>query len=149
MSGLYSFSVAWILLLTEYPLNLYSRQVVYLTLSNSEAKTEGLTVSPLLGMRRCILLGTGMTWSTEWGHIVDVMPSPMLPCQESPWLCSTWPSLKTSLITFRLEAIAAGFCNALSHCTTPWRIVKHLGFTILFLLLADKWIIVVWKYRDL
>lgn len=69
----------------------------------------------------------------------------MPPCQENPWLCYTWPSLKTSPITFRLEAIAAGYCNGFSHFTTPWRIVKHLGFTILFLHSADKWIIAVWK----
>lgn len=96
-------------------------------------------------MRQCTLWGTGLTWSAEWGHTAVVMPSPTLPCQENPWLYYTWPSLKTSLITFRLEAIAAGCCNGLSHFTSPRRIVKHLGFTILFFHLADKWIIAVWK----
>lgn len=36
-------------------------------------------------------------------------------------------------------------CNGLSHLTTPWRIVTHLGLTTLFLLSSDKWIIAVWK----
>lgn len=81
-------------------------------------------------MRQCTLCGTGLTWSAEWGHIAVVMPSPMPPCQENPWLCYTWPSLKTSLITFRLEAIAAGCRHGLSHFTRPWRILKHLRCTI-------------------
>ena len=62
------------------------------------------------------------------------MPSPIPPCQENPWLCSMWPSWKTSLTTFRLAAAAAAdLWNCLSHFTTRWRMVKHLGFTSLFL----------------
>lgn len=96
-------------------------------------------------MRQCTLWGTGLTWSAEWGRTAVVMPSPMPPCRENPWSYSTWPSPKTSPITYRLGAVAAGCCSGLSHFTTPPRIVKHLGFNILFLLSADKWIIAVWK----
>lgn len=90
-----------------------------------EPSTCWVIISLLLGMRQCILLGTGPTWSAEWGRIVAVMPSHMPPCQENPLLCSTWLWQKTSPITSRLEAIAAGFCDGSSHFTTPWRIVKH------------------------
>lgn len=68
-------------------------------------KHERLTTNLPLGMRPCIPWGTGLTWSAEWGHIAVVTPSPTQPCRENLWSCSTWPSLKTSPTTFRLEAM--------------------------------------------
>lgn len=67
-------------------------------------------MSPLPGMRRCILWGTGLTWNAGWVHIGVVMPSPTLPCQGNPWWCSMWRWRRKSPIIFRSEAITPSCC---------------------------------------